>query len=85
MRSSLERGVLGSNPEPVKLDSVLPSARHRYDVYSKGAMLRWRNNSEMGPAKICHTLPRNTGSITKHLISFALYSANRAKNSSLRR
>ena len=33
--SSLEQEVRGSNLGPVKLDTVLPTARHRCDVSSK--------------------------------------------------
>ena len=48
---SLEREVWGSNLGPVKSDTVLPTARHRCDISSKGAVLPGRNDAEMGPAK----------------------------------
>ena len=53
-RSSLEREVRGSNLGPVKSDTVLPTARHRCDISSKGAVLLGRNDAEMGPAKSLH-------------------------------
>ena len=55
MRSFLEREVWGSNLGPVKLDTVLPTARHRCDISSKGAVLPGRNDAEMGPANLLHT------------------------------
>ena len=53
-RSSLEREVGGSNLGPVKSDIVLPTARHRCDISSKGAVLPGRNDAEMGPANSLH-------------------------------
>ena len=53
-RSSLEREVWGSNLGPVKSDTVLPTARHRCDIYSKGAVLPGRNEVEMDPANSLH-------------------------------
>ena len=38
-RSSLEREVRGLNLGPVKLDTLLPMAHRRYDIFSKGAVL----------------------------------------------
>ena len=38
----------------VKPDTVLPTARHRCDISSKGAVLRERNDAEMGPANSLH-------------------------------
>ena len=55
-RSSLEREVWGSNLGPVKSDTVLPTARHRCDISSKGAVLPGRNDAEMGPANSLHAL-----------------------------
>ena len=49
-RSSLERGVLGSNLGPIKLDTVLSKARHCCNISSKGAVLPMRNDARMGPA-----------------------------------
>ena len=37
----LERKVYGSIPEMVKLDTVLPTARHRCDISSKEAVFFW--------------------------------------------
>ena len=54
MRSSLEREVRGSNLGPVKSDTVLPTARHRCNISSKGAVLPGRNDAEMGPANSLH-------------------------------
>ena len=53
-RSSLEREVWGSNLGPIKSDTVLPTARHRCDISSKGAVLPGRNDAEMGPANSLH-------------------------------
>ena len=53
-RSSLERQVWGSNLGPVKSNTVLPTARHRCDISSKGAVLPWRNDAEMGSANSLH-------------------------------
>ena len=50
--SSLEREVRGSNLGPVKLDTMVPTARHRCDISSKEAVLPGRNNAEMGPANL---------------------------------
>ena len=49
-RSSLEREVRGSNLGPVKSYTVLPTARHRCNISSKGAVLPGRNDAEMVPA-----------------------------------
>ena len=40
--SLLKREIRGSNLEQVKSDAVLPTARHRYDISSKGALLPGR-------------------------------------------
>ena len=53
-RSSLEREVWGSNLGPVKLDTVLPTARHRCDIFSKRAVLSGCNDAEMGLANSLH-------------------------------
>ena len=53
---SLEREVWGANLGPVKSDTVLPTARHRFDISSKWAVLPGRNNAEMGPANSLHAL-----------------------------
>ena len=66
-RSSLEREVCDSYLRPVKSNSVLPTARHRCDISSKGAELPRRNDAEMGPA-ISYMLWHNTASITKDVI-----------------
>ena len=49
-RSSLEREVRSSHLGPVKLNTVLPMARHRCDISSKGAALPGRNDAEMDPS-----------------------------------
>ena len=49
-RLSLEREVRGSNLGPVKSDSVLPTARHRCDIFSKRAVLRGHSDAEVGSA-----------------------------------
>ena len=38
----------------IKSDTVLPAARHRCDISSKGAVLPGRNDAEMGPANSLH-------------------------------
>ena len=38
-RSSLDRGVSGSTPGPVKSDAVLPTALHRCGILSEGTVL----------------------------------------------
>ena len=53
-RSTLEREVRGSNLGPVKSDTVLPTARHRCNISSKGAVLPGRNDAEMGHANSLH-------------------------------
>ena len=63
-RSSLEREVQGSNLGSVKLNTVLPTARHCCYISSKRAAtlpvarcnknLPARNNVEMGPADSLH-------------------------------
>ena len=55
-RSSLDRKVLSSNLEPVKLDTVLPTARLRCDIFSKVSVLSWRNDAEMGSANSLRAL-----------------------------
>ena len=50
-RLSLERKVGGSNLEPVKSETVLPTARH---CFEKSCVARRRNNAEMGPAHSLH-------------------------------
>ena len=45
-RSSLQREVQG-----LTQDTALPTARHRCDISSKGAVLPARNDAEMGPRK----------------------------------
>ena len=52
--SSLKREVWGSNLGLVKSDTVLPTARHRCDISSKGAVLPGRNDAETGPANSLH-------------------------------
>ena len=68
MRSFLERQeVLGPNLGPIKLDSVLPTARHRCSISLKGTVLPRCNNAKMGP-QTRYTHWCNTASIIKHLI-----------------
>ena len=37
---------------PVKSETVLPTARHRCDISSKGAVLPARNDASMGPVNL---------------------------------
>ena len=48
-RLSLEREVRDLNLGLVKLDSVLPTARHRSDISLNKAVFPGRNDAEMGP------------------------------------
>ena len=66
MRSSLEREVRGLNIGPVKSDKLLPTTRHRYDIFLKGAVLPRPNDVDMGSANSC-TLRRNITSIKQKL------------------
>ena len=52
--SSLEREVQGSNRGPVKLDTVLPTARHCGDIPSKEAVLPGCSDAEIGLANSLH-------------------------------
>ena len=54
-RLSLDREVWGSYLRPVKSDTALPTASHRRDISSNRAVLRGRNNAEVGPAISSHT------------------------------
>ena len=63
-RLSMEREVQISGK--VKSNTGLPTARHRCSISSKGAVLPWRNDANMGP-KTRYTLRRNTASIMKDL------------------
>ena len=45
---------------PVKLNTVLPTARYRCDICLKGAVLPGRNDVEMGPANSLHALAYNS-------------------------
>ena len=51
---SLEREEKGSKLGPVKSDAVLPTARHRCNISSKGAVLPARNDEDMGPTNWLH-------------------------------
>ena len=48
--SSLERKVWDWKLGPVKLDTVLPTVRHRGGISSIDAVLPVRNDAETGPA-----------------------------------
>ena len=65
-RSFLEREVAGSNLGPVKSDTVLPTARHRCDISSKGAVLPGAMTRRWAPSTR-YTLWRNPASIMKDL------------------
>ena len=52
--SSWKREVRVSSLGPVKSDTVLPTAHHRCDISSKGAVVPGRNDAEMGPANLLH-------------------------------
>ena len=55
MRLSLERQVWGSDLGLVKLGTVPPMVRHRFDISLKEAVLLGRNDAEMGPTNSLHT------------------------------
>ena len=44
-----ETGSLRFKLGSVKLDAVLPTARHRCDISSNEAGLPWHNDADMGP------------------------------------
>ena len=54
MHSSQKQEVRGINLGLVKSNTVLKMARHRCDIFSKGAVLPRRNYMEMGPANSLH-------------------------------
>ena len=54
--SHMKREVKDSNFRPVKSDTVLPMARYRCNISSKGAVLPGSNEAEMGPASSLHAL-----------------------------
>ena len=47
-------GGLRFNFRAGKSDTVLPTARHRCNISSKGAVLPGRNDAELGPANSLH-------------------------------
>ena len=53
-RSSLKPEVVGLNLGPVKSNTLLPTARHRWDLSSKVAVLSGRNEAEMDTANSLH-------------------------------
>ena len=73
IRSSLVREVWGSNFGPVKSDTVLPTARHRCDIISKGAVLLKGAVTRKWTPQACYTLRRITASIIKDLIWFHVF------------
>ena len=50
-RSLLEQEIEGSNLGPIKSNAVLLTARHHYNISSKGLVTCRRNDAEMGPRK----------------------------------
>ena len=48
--------VSGAGGLRFKSDAVLPTARHRCNISSKGAVLSGRNDAEMGPANSLQAL-----------------------------
>ena len=55
-RSSPKGEVLSSNLGPVKSNTMLPTARHRCDIFSWKVLLHGRNDTEMGPANLLHAM-----------------------------
>ena len=53
-RSFPEREIWDLNLRPAKSNRVLPTARHRCNISSKGAVLPKRNDAEMGPVNSLH-------------------------------
>ena len=68
MSLSLEREVWGSNFGPIKLDAVLPAARHSCDISSRGAVLPAGTKIRRWAPQTRYTLRRSTASIIKDLI-----------------
>ena len=56
MRPSLEWEVWGSNLEPIKSDTVLPTACHPFDIFVYCKNWPRRNDAEMGPANLLHAM-----------------------------
>ena len=54
-RLFLDREVWCSNLGLVKSDSVLPMARHRYDISLDEDVLPWRNHAEIGHPNSLHS------------------------------
>ena len=50
----MELEVLVWNLGPFKSDAGLPTARHRCDIFSKGALLPGQNDAEMSLANALH-------------------------------
>ena len=67
-RSSQELEVRGSNLGSVKLDSVLPTARHRCDISSKEAVLPAGTMTRRRASQTRYTLWCNTARIMEDLI-----------------
>ena len=65
---SLEREVWDSNLGPVKSDTMLPTARHRCEISSKGAMLSTGAMTQKGAPPTRYTLRPITASIMKDWI-----------------
>ena len=53
-----------------KLDTVLPTARHRCDIFSKAALLPRRNDMRRWASQTLYKLRRNTESVIKDLSCF---------------
>ena len=65
-RSSLEREVRGLNLGPVKSDTLLPTARRRYDIFSKGCVAQAAMTWRWAVPTLC-TFRLNTTSIKQKL------------------
>ena len=52
-RSSVEREVWDSNLELIKSNTVLPTARHRCNIYSKGAVFKDGSTVRYGTPQLC--------------------------------
>ena len=63
-RPALEREVWGYNLGPVKLDTVLPTVRHRCDISSKRAVLAGAMTRRLA-SQTRYMLRRITASIMK--------------------
>ena len=67
-RSPREREILGSNLGPVKSNTMLPTTRHRCDIFSKEVVLPTGATTRKWALQTRYTLRHNTASMMKDLV-----------------